>query len=522
MNRLPLDISSFRKLRTSDYVYVDKTEYAYNLIANGERFFLARPRRFGKSLFVSMLKELLEGNRKLFQGLWIDSSDYTWKPHGVIVLDMSGLGIHNAQSFNSEVCSRLQEVADDYQISLELHTTIPENALRELVRALYKKFGATAILIDEYDSPVLQALHNVETATDVRNTIRRFFSAIKSLDDEVDFVFITGISSFSKAGVFSGMNNLQTITLNQKYAGICGYTEEEVQDNFSKYIQNWAQQQNRSYAEFCAEIKYWYNGYRFSKSNVKTYNPFSLMHAIAEQEFKNFWFGSGTPTFLVDIMKKDYRSIDIEELNNLEMSEDDLGVIDINAMPIFVILFQAGYLTIIDYDPNGHFYKLAFPNAEVKVSFQKYLLEAFLHIDASLIERLARRFKTSLTKNEAPELKETLVQLFSHIPYQLHMKEEKYYHSLLIMLCIASGIEVNSEYSTSDGRIDLVLHLPKVIYVTEIKFNKPAKEAIAQIKDRGYYKPFLTAGKNITLLGMSFIREPKHFDIEIEQEKLHV
>lgn len=522
MQKLPLDISSFAEMRKLNYVYVDKTKYAYDLITGGRRFFLARPRRFGKSLFVSMLKEVLQGNKDAFDGLWIANSDYAWEPHGVIVLDFSGLGIYDVASFNKGVCLELQRIADNYKLSLTLDNISPESAIKDLVIGLYKKFGSVSILVDEYDNTILHSLHNIENALAIRDVVRRFFATIKSLDEKINFVFITGISSFAKAGLFSGMNNLQTITFNPQYAGLCGYTEQELHESFKDYIQSWATVLNQSYDLLSAEIKKWYNGYRFSKSEITTYNPFSIMHALAAQEFKNFWFLSGTPSFLVKLMKKEYTTLDIATFGKFEMSEDALGVIDVNAMPLVVILYQAGYLTIIDYDPDGHYYKLDFPNAEVKISFQKYLLEAILHVDASHIESLARRFKVALQKNNIPELKEAMLQLFSHVPYQLHMKEEKYYHSLMIMLCIASGIEVNSEYSTSDGRIDLVLHLPKIIYVAEIKFNKLAAQAIAQIKERAYYKPFLTSEKEMILLGMSFIREPQKFDIEIEQEKLDV
>jgi hypothetical protein len=499
---------------------VDKTEYAYRLITEGRRYFLARPRRFGKSLFVSMLKNALEGNKSLFEGLWINSSDYDWKAHGVIALDFSGMGIHDVLSFNKGLCSELKEIADDYGIDLKIDEVQPEVYLRRLVKILYEKFGAAAILIDEYDNPILHALHNPELATEIRDATRRFFAAIKSLDTEVDFVFITGISSFSRAGVFSGMNNLQTITFNPEYAGICGYTEQEMQENFSEYVAQWARARGVSVSSLFGEIKQWYNGYRFSKSLLTMYNPFSIMHALKEQEFKNFWFLSGTPSFLIEIMKKEYTHLDVEEFNDFEMPESALGAIDVQAMPLGVLLFQAGYLTIVDYDPDGIYYKLVFPNAEVRGSFQKYLLEILLQVSTTVVERRVREFKLALQKGDYSRLKEVLLELFSHIPYQLHMKEEKYYHSLMVIICTAAGIEVVSEYSTSDGRIDLVVALQDKVYIIEIKFNKLATQALAQIKERAYYKPFLAKNKRIILLGMSFIREPKRFDIEIADEKL--
>ena len=517
MLKLPLDISSFEQMRLLGYLYVDKTEYAYNLITGGRRFFLARPRRFGKSLFVSTLKTLLEGNRNLCKGLWVDTSDFAWKPYGVIVLDFSGIGIHDVPSFNKGISFKLQKIADAHKLPIILNTADPELALQDLVIALREKFGAVAILIDEYDNPILHTLHKTDLALEIRDATRRFFSAIKGLDTEIDFVFITGISSFSKAGVFSGMNNLQTVTLNKRYAGICGYTEKEIQTNLSDFILKWGKEQEIPFEKLCQNIKEWYNGYRFTQSAITVYNPFSIMHAIAAQEFKNFWFASGTPTFLVDIMRRESRAFDPEKL---VISEASLGALDVNAAPLIVLLFQAGYLTIVDYDEEDQVFKLDYPNHEVKVSFQKYLLQAITDIGVTNIEALARDFKAALQKGDMQELREALVQLFSRIPYQLHVKEEKYYHSLLIMLCITSGIEVNSEYSTSDGRIDLVFHLSKVIYVSEVKFNKHPAQAIAQIKERGYYKPFLALGKPIVLLGLSFLREPHHFDIEVQEEKL--
>lgn len=517
MLKLPLDISSFEPLRTLGYLYVDKTRYAYNLITGGRRFFLARPRRFGKSLFVSMLKELLGGKRLLFEGLWIHTSDFVWKPYGVITLDFSGLGIYDVRTFNKGICQELQIIANRYKIPIILDITDPEVALKHLVIALREEFGAVAILVDEYDNPILHALRNTELALEIRDATRRFFSAIKALDAEIDFVFITGISSFSKAGVFSGMNNLQILTFDERFAGICGYTEKEIGDNFSAYMHHWSESLDIPIEELSGKVKQWYNGYRFSKAEMTVYNPFSITHAIASQTFKNFWFTSGTPTFLVDMMRKESRSFDPEKT---EVSEDSLGALDINAAPLNVLFFQTGYLTIADYDAENHFFRLDYPNAEVKISFQKYLLEAVTYIGVTHIEVLAKDFKVALQKDDMQEVKTILVQLFSRIPYQLHMKEEKYYHSLLIMLCITSGIEVNSEYSTSDGRIDLVFHLPKMIYVAEVKFNKPALQAIEQIKERGYYKPFLATEKPIILLGLSFIREPHHFDVEVEQEAL--
>ncbi len=286
--KLPLDLSTFAKLRSLNYVYVDKTEYMYNMITGGHRFFLARPRRFGKSLLVSTLKEILTGNKALFNGLWIEKSDYTWQEHGLITLDLSAWGIDSAQKLKSGLLDALTEVADAYKLDIKTNETEPESLLRRIVKALYQRFGRVAILIDEYDSPLLRSLKNPDSAQIIRDGLCQFFTAIKGLDAEVDFVFITGVSSFTKAGLFSGINNLQILTLNEKYSGICGYTDEEVNHYFTAHIDAWAQKDHIPYTELRQQIKMWYNGYHFDYNVPSVYNPFSLMNALHEQSFENF------------------------------------------------------------------------------------------------------------------------------------------------------------------------------------------------------------------------------------------
>lgn len=290
LSRLPLDLSSFRTLREKGYLYVDKTKYAYDLINQGRRYFLSRPRRFGKSLFVSTLKEILYGNKALFEGLWIENSNYSWNQYGVITLDLSAFGINSEKTFIKGVCYALRDIADKYELTI---TVNPENvalALNSVVKALYKKFGHVAIFIDEYDYPILQALRDVERAKEIRDASRHLFAAIKALDEEVDFVFITGVSSFAKAGLFSGMNNLRIVTLDERYASVCGYDENEIDQYLNPHIKAWADAEKASYDELRKSIREWYNGYRFGANVSSVYNPFSLMNAIDAKAFKNFWF----------------------------------------------------------------------------------------------------------------------------------------------------------------------------------------------------------------------------------------
>jgi len=522
--RLPLDLSTFCQLRKSGYLYVDKTKYAYDLITGGRRYFLSRPRRFGKSLFVSTLKEILDGNRALFNGLLIANTDYHWEKYGVIELDLSSLGIDSPETLKSGLCFALKSIARDYSLTIEIDATSPELALHSVVKALHAHFGRVAILVDEYDNPILQVLKDANQAEEIRNAIRRFFATIKGLDKYIDFVFITGVSSFAKAGLFSGINNLRTMTLNEQFAGICGYTDEEVDRYFTDYIQAWALEENIPYDDLRQQVKSWYNGYRFGSNVASVYNPFSLMNALDAQAFKNFWFQSGTPTFLVDEFKKEYRKAEsqIFDPEKFETTEDSLGIFDVGATPLPALMFQTGYLTISAYDREKNLYKLGYPNHEVRTALQQYLLGIFAQLDFIAAERMSLQLRSVLNHGDVAEGIILLKQLFANVPYQLHVKEEKFYHALLQVICGASGIKAQSEYSTSHGRIDLVLDLPNVLYVVEVKFNVSAEIALAQIEERRYYESFLSCGKPITLLGIAFKRKPKNFDISYAFKHLMV
>jgi hypothetical protein len=386
MRRLPLDTSIFAQLRELNYVYVDKTEYIYRMITGGHRFFLSRPRRFGKSLLVSTMKEILTNNRKLFDGLWIAQSDYKWQEYGVIDLDFSKVTTDTPETFENHLKEEMLFIAKRYNIQLNTATSDISSILKNLVQELFIRFGRVAILIDEYDSPILKTLYDEDLAKTVRSRIQQFFTTIKGLGQQVPFAFFTGVSSFAKAGLFSGINNLQILSLDKRFAGICGYTDEEISHYFSEHIATWAQSNNESAETLRQRIKTWYNGYRFGYPVTAVYNPFSLMYALSTQEFNNFWFQSGTPTFLVEILKKNYKQFDID---TLQASKDFLGTFDVGNIPTISLMFQAGYLTITGYDPESDLYTLDYPNLEVKKSFQKYLLEVFAHIEPVNAARLS-------------------------------------------------------------------------------------------------------------------------------------
>lgn len=520
--RLPLDLSTFKTLREKGYLYVDKTQYAYDLITGGRRYFLSRPRRFGKSLFVSTLKEILVGNKKLFDGLWIGSSDYVFEKHGVITLDLSAIKVDSVIDLNTGICSLLQDIADDYALEITLNPKKPDVALRALVRAMYAKLGRVAVLVDEYDSPILQVINKQKIAKEIRDDIRRFFAVIKSLDAFIDFVFITGVSSFARAGLFSGINNLRIITMLKQFSAICGYTDEEVDQYLSSQIKAWSKSEQEPYDAMRQQIKEWYNGYHFSANSPSVYNPYSLMNAINDQEFKNFWFQSGGPTFLFEELSKESRKKEsrIFDLDKFETTEDSLGIFEIGATPLPALMFQTGYLTISAFDKKRRAYELDYPNFEVKTALQKYLLAIYTNLDPVETESISLKLLTALTNKDAAKLAELIKQLFVRVPYQLHGKDEKSYHAILQAIFMACGIDAQSEMPISHGRVDMLVELPELIYVIEIKLNASAESALAQIKKRKYFDALLHKGKTIILMGMSFERKPKMFDIETKVETI--
>ncbi len=524
LQKLPISQSVFSKLRTANYLYIDKTSYVYQMLTSGgQYYFLARPRRFGKSLLVSTLHEALVGNKALFTGLALGNSDYDWQPHGVIKLDLSMLGIEDGASLKVGICTVLSNIIDQYELKITLNLSNPSLALQQVVQALHTKFGRVAILIDEYDSPILHTMDHLQQATEIRDGLQSVFRTIKGLSELVDFVFITGVTSFSKAGLFSGLNNLKILTLNSAYATICGYTDTEIDHYFTPYLDLWAQKTNIPAAILRTQLKDWYNGYRFSDTLATVYNPFSITNAIAENQFQNFWIQSGTPTFLINELKKKYRTSEYRLLNpeKFTFTNSALGAFDIGMVSLPALMFQTGYLTISSYNPQRNLYHLSYPNHEVGAAAQNYLLAIFTSIDATEIENTAAQLWESWNNSDIDEAMAILRTLFAKIPYPLHVKLESFYHSLFQMICTVANIKTQSEYATSHGSIDVIMDLPKVLYVVEIKFNESAQIALQQILDKRYYEPFTDQNKPIILLGLNFAKTAGNFELTHDHQSLN-
>ncbi|MBA3953863.1 AAA family ATPase [Candidatus Dependentiae bacterium] len=392
MKKLPIDVSTFSTMINENYSYIDKTEYIYNLIENGRFYFLSRPRRFGKSLLISTLKELFSGNKHLFQDLWIGSSDYNWQEHPIIHLNFSDLDIETSPELKISLSWELESIAQEYTIDVSSAPSAGSK-LKKLVKELAKR-NPVVILIDEYDYPLINNLTKIGVAQANRDVLKNFFSVIKSLDAYLKAIFITGVTKFSKTSIFSGLNNLNDLTLAPESALFLGYTQTEIDKYFTDDIAHFAQEKQCQKSDILHEMKTWYNGYRFSRKEETVYNPFSVLYYLKTQERANYWFESGTPSFLIEFLRKHYNAL--EGIEQAEFSSTGLGTVDLEDIPPITLLFQTGYLTISDYESVTKKYKLGYPNEEVQDSFQKYLLAAFSNTNVTEVEKTTSQLINAL------------------------------------------------------------------------------------------------------------------------------
>jgi len=361
---LSLYISNLGKMIEGNYIYVDKTRSIYNLFQGiSHYYFLSRPRRFGKSLLVSTLKELFLGNKKLFEKLWIGSSDYDWQEHPVIDLDFSRIAHGTIDELKASLTWTLAQIAENYSVDISQAPTLSDK-LVDLIQKL-SRINKVVVLVDEYDKPILDHIENVEDAEAQQVLLKSFYDPLKSMDAYLRAIFVTGVTKFSKTSLFSGMNNLNDISLKPEAAELLGYSQQEIEKYFSLYLHDFAQSNQSTFEIFMADLKKWYNGYRFSSEKRYVYNPFSVLYFLQDKKFLNYWYQSGTPTFFIHLIKNQYNTI--EAINQVEMDQDSLGNFELDNIPLVPLLFQAGYLTIADYDVKSKKFKLDFPNFEVEL-----------------------------------------------------------------------------------------------------------------------------------------------------------
>ena len=506
MKNLPIGIQTFEAIRkkSENYLYVDKTEDIYRLVTEGKRYFLARPRRFGKSLLCSTLCSLFQGRKDLFEGLWIAQSNWRWEERPVVSISMAKIMRTSPGDFRKYLCKKIIELGGDAEIVLPDDLTSPGYLLNLLVKQLFEKNKQPVVmLIDEYDKPILDNIENPPLVIAMREVLREFYEMIKDLDKYLYFVLFTGVSKFSKTSIFSGNNNLRDISQDAVAATLCGITQKELETDFAKHLDTLAQRRKLSQDEVLFRLKDWYNGYRFEDDgHRRVYNPFSLLNVFQSLQFRNYWFASGTPTFLMKLMQQN--NYPVIDLSQKQVRESELEVVDVGSINLASLMLQTGYLTIDEYYPDRRRYRLCFPNEEVFRSLTERLTDAMLPMQGTCFDDYVEWFRQSLQAGDIDHFCKTLQQFFSEIPYTIQMGEEKYYQTIFFIVCRLLTRKVVAEVATNIGRIDAVFESEERVVIIEFKVNKSSAMALHQVEDRNYASAYQGSGKKIFLVGINF------------------
>ena len=517
--KLPVGIQSFEKLRTDKYLYVDKTEHLFRLILTSSPYFLSRPRRFGKSLFLSTLAAYFLGKKDLFKGLYIEKAEEEragaegsepWTEYPVLYLDFNMGRYDLPDSLNESLEFFLQN--EEKRLGLKTSRLSFGKRFAFLIQTAYEKTGKkVVILVDEYDKPLLQTMYvNEALNEEFRSTLKSFYSVLKTCDQYIRFSFLTGVTKFSKISIFSDLNNLQDISLHEAFSSICGITEKELHLTFKPEIEALAEKEKISY-ESCVELlKKRYDGYLFAGVGESVYNPFSVLNVFSANNAGSYWFATGTPTFLVNYLKDSHYNIpDLD--GNVELDEAGLADYRADTKNPLPILFQAGYLTIKRYDSKYRLYSLGFPNDEVRYGFLSNLLPVYSDIKSSEAAYSVAQFSKDIEGGNVDGFMERMKSIIAGIPYDNLPKEklklrEQNYQTAVYLIFKLMGQFVETEIHCAAGRADCIVHTADTIYIFEFKLdgNGSSADAIAQIKEKGYASPFKSSGKKIVLIGSSF------------------
>ncbi len=497
MKKLGIGISDFKELIKGNYIYVDKTEYIYKLINSGKYYFLSRPRRFGKSLLLSTIRYLFEGQRELYKGLYIEDK-WNWEEIYPVIRISFAKDIKRKEDLKSRIREEIEKNYERNGEEMEEGRKDEGSLLERLVIKINKKKRKqVVILVDEYDKPILDVIEDKKEAEEVRKELKGFYSVLKDLDEYIRFVIITGVSKFSKVSLFSGLNQLKDISLDIRYGNICGYTQEELEIYFKEYLEGVGLE----------EVKEWYNGYSFLGDRL--YNPFDILLYLDSKNFDSYWYKTGTPSFLIKLIKE--REYDVSELENKIVKKNVLEKFDIEEIRIEALMYQTGYLTIKEvYNKEyGQEYKLGFPNKEVRISFNEDILPLVLKDE--IRENIADKIIEILKRERLEDLREQLKVLISNISY-VHYKGESSYVIAIFSLLYTTGLNVITEDNTSKGRIDLTIIVNKrIVYIIEVKVIEKEEEkgkAIRQIEEKEYYRKYMNYEK-IYIVGIEINKNKK-------------
>ncbi|MGP1432272.1 MAG: ATP-binding protein [Treponema sp.] len=517
--KLPLGIQSFEKLRRDRYIYIDKTAFLWQLVQDSNPYFLSRPRRFGKSLFLSTLAAYFRGQKELFKDLYIERAEEeqaaqeqrsAWLEYPVLYLDFNTGQYDKEKALASQLNMLLSQFEEIYGTNKNEEEF--SHRFAGIIKRAYQQTGKqVVILVDEYDKPLLQTMGVNEALNEhYRNTLKAFYSVIKSCDQYIRFAFLTGVTKFSKISIFSDLNNLKDISLHESYAGMCGISQKELETNFQPEIQALAQKQGLDYSEALATLKQWYDGYLFHPAGEGMYNPYSLLNVLDDKEIKSYWFGTGTPTFLVNFLKEAHYYIpDLD--GNVELDEEGLQTYRAVAQDALPILFQAGYLTIKEYISDLRLYRLGFPNNEVRYGFLHNLLPAYSDVPFGQTGVWIGRFIQDIRKGNVDEFMERLKAIISSIAYDnftagnLKLREQNYQTAVYLVFKLM-GQFAQAEVHCATGRADCIVRTAYTVYIFEFKLsdNGSAEDALNQIKKNGYAEQYKADGKKIVLIGSSF------------------
>lgn len=515
MRKYPLGIQTFKRIIADNYVYVDKTDLVWQMSHFAKYVFMSRPRRFGKSLLTSTLESYWSGDKELFKGLKIEAYEEDWERYPVLHFDLSSAKHLSPDGVKEELYLQVAEYEKQYGANpLE---SSPGMRLGGVIKRANEQAGKpVVVIVDEYDAPLLDVLHDDASLHEIREILQEFYQRLKKLEPYIKFCFITGITKFSQLSIFSTINNIKNVTLNPRFSAICGFTEDEVRTVFAPDIERMAEEFGLSPEDMYAKIKEMYDGYHFSANSPSVFNPFSLLNAFMDDDLQNYWFASGTPTFLIRQLK--HFQTDITSLDKLEVPSDAFDQPTENMSNALPLLYQSGYLTIKDYDREIGAYTLSFPNQEVRVGYVKGLLPAYIGIESSDVQMgFAAKFWTALRKGDIELALRHMQAYLAGVPYIEGFKKklaeaataEGFWEYTFYLIFSMLNIYVRTQVKVAQGRADMVVFLSDSIYVIELKAGGSAEEALRQIEEKGYAEPYKTAGRKIIKVGVNINKETR-------------
>ena len=505
----PIGIQNFEKIRNDGYLYIDKTALMYQMVKTGSYYFLSRPRRFGKSLLISTLEAYFQGKKELFTGLAVERLEKDWIKYPILHLDL------NIEKYDTP--ESLDNILEKSLTAWEkLYGAEPSErsfSLRfaGIIERACKQAGQrVVILVDEYDKPMLQAIGNEKLQKQFRDTLKPFYGALKTMDGYIKFAFLTGVTKFGKVSVFSDLNNLDDISMRKDYIEICGVSDQELHENLDIELHEFAETQDLSYDKLCTKLKEYYDGYHFTHNSIGIYNPFSLLNAFKYKELGSYWFETGTPTYLVKLLKKHH--YDLERMAHEETDAQVLNSIDSESTNPIPVIYQSGYLTIKGYDERFGIYRLGFPNREVEEGFIRFLLPFYANVNKVESPFEVQKFVREVETGDYDSFFHRLQSFFADTTYEVIREQELHYENVLFIVFKLVGFYTKVEYHTNDGRIDLVLQTEKFIYIMEFKLNGTAEEALQQINDKRYALPFEADGRKLFKIGINFSEKTRNIE----------